>query len=141
MIPRVVEICSKAGEDEAEIPFDVATLYFELNNTDGDLGFHGLIDGDAWKRLEIENPKERRLLNVFVQSRLRRQGLTEFFFESAEPTFDELAPKKFFRRFPEGEYEISGIDVESDTDDIYVSGEISVALFFQLIFGDEFQGG
>ncbi len=103
-----------AEENEEEIPFDVATLYFELNNTDGDLGFHGLIDGDAWKRLEVENPKERRLLNVFVQSRLRRQGLTEFFFESAEPTFDELAPEKFFRRFPEGEYEISGVTLEGE---------------------------
>lgn len=103
-----------AGDDEGEIPYDEATLYFELNNTDGDLGFHGLIDGEAWKRLEIENPNERRLLKCVVRSQLRRQGLTEFFFESAEPTFDELAPEKFFRRFPEGEYEISGITLEGD---------------------------
>jgi hypothetical protein len=95
-------------------PFSKAQLYFELNNTDGDLGIHGLIDGDAWKRLEIEDPRERQLLNVFVQGRLRRQGLTELFFESAEPTFDELAPEEFFRRFPEGEYQIEGTTLEGE---------------------------
>ncbi|UCD82196.1 MAG: hypothetical protein JSW26_12455, partial [Desulfobacterales bacterium] len=31
-----------------EISFDEAKLFFELNNTDGDLGIHALIDGEAW---------------------------------------------------------------------------------------------
>ncbi len=103
-----------AEDDEEEIPFDEAAIYFELNNTDGDLGIHALIDGEPWKRLEIEDPKERRILGVNVRGRLRRQGLTEIFFESAEPTFDELAPEKFFKRFPEGTYEIEGITLEGD---------------------------
>jgi hypothetical protein len=54
------------------------------------------------------------MLGVNVRGRLRRQGLTELFFESAEPTFDELSPEKFFRRFPEGMYEIEGITLEGD---------------------------
>ena len=54
------------------------------------------------------------MLNVYVQGRLRRQGLTEFFFESAEPAFDELSPKRFFRRFPEGNYEIEGMTLEGE---------------------------
>lgn len=107
--------------DEDEIEFDVAQIFFELNNTDGDLGIHALIDGEPWKRLMIENPDDRKLLNVFVRSRLRRQGLTEFFFESAEPTFDELAPEAFFARFPAGTYEIEGltldgVELESETE-------------------------
>jgi len=48
------------------------------------------------------------MLDVRVSGRLQRQGLTEIFFESAEPTFDELSPKRFFRRFREGIYEIEG---------------------------------
>lgn len=96
------------NDEEQETPFDEASLFFELNDTDGDLGIHGLIDGDEWKHLEIEDPRERTLLDVQVTGRLRRQGLTEVFFESAEPTFDELSPKAFFQRFPAGEYEISG---------------------------------
>ena len=83
-------------DDEDETPFDVAELFFELNNTDGDLGIHALIDGDAWKRLTIEDTKERKMLDFEVKGRLRKQGLTEIFFESAEPTFDELSPEKFF---------------------------------------------
>lgn len=36
------------------------------------------------------------------------------YIESAEPSFDELEPKDFFRRFPEGEYEIEGITLEGE---------------------------
>lgn len=103
-----------ADDDEDEVPFDVAEVFFELNNTDGDLGIHALIDGDPWKRLSIEGQNDRKLLNVFVRSRLRRQGLTEFFFESAEPTFDELAPETFFRRFPAGEYDVEGLTLDGE---------------------------
>ena len=102
------------AEDEEEIPFDVANVFFELNNTDGDLGIHALIDGEPWKTLAIENPNERENLQIRLRGNLRRQGLTELFFESAEPTFDELAPETFFRRFPEGEYEVEGTTIEGE---------------------------
>src|SRR3970282_2932761 len=53
--------------------------------------------------------------------RLWRQGLTELFFESTEPPFDELPPARFFKRFPEGTYEIEGrtldgLELESEVD-------------------------
>ena len=85
-----------------EIPFDVAKLYFELNDSDGDLGIHGLIDGEPWDWLGIEDPRERLMLDISVEGRLQQQGLTELFFESAEPSFDELSAEDFFRRFPQG---------------------------------------
>ena len=100
--------------DEEEIPFDVANVFFELNNTDGDLGIHALIDGEPWETLAIEDPDERQNLKIQLKGALRSQGLTELFFESAEPTFDELAPEEFFARFPEGEYEIEGTTIEGD---------------------------
>ena len=101
-------------DDEDELEFDEAFIFFELNNTDGDLGIHAKIDGDPWKKLVIEDPRERRLLKVRTSSRLRRQGLTELFFESAEPTFDELPPAVFFRRFPPGTYEIEGWSLDGE---------------------------
>ncbi len=107
-------ISAPAWADEDEIPFAEAHLFFELNDTDGDLGIHALIDGEPWKSLKIEDTKERRMLNVRVNGRLRRQGLTEFFFESAEPDFDELDPKVFFKRFPAGTYEIEGYTLEGE---------------------------
>ena len=99
-------------DDEEEIEWEEAYVFFELNNTDGDLGIHAKIDGDAWKRLAIEDTNERRILGVNVRGRLRRQGLTEIFFESAEPPFDELAPETFFKRFPEGIYEVEGVSLD-----------------------------
>jgi hypothetical protein len=102
----------EARSQSGEIPFDVASLFFELNDTDGDLGIHALIDGEPWSVLEIEAPDEHVLLFVRGTGSLAQQGLTELFFESAEPPFDELAPEAFFERFPEGLYEISGRTLE-----------------------------
>lgn len=94
--------------------FDDGEIFFELNNTDGDLGIHSLIDGDAWKKLKIINPEEVKMLDVKVKSNLKDQGLTEFFFESAEPTFDDLLPVDFFDRFEAGDYTIRGTTLEGE---------------------------
>ncbi len=88
--------------------FSEAELFFELNDTDGDLGIHASIDGGPYTKLEIEDPRERTILIIRALGRLASQGLTQLFLESAEPSFDELAPERFFRRFPEGVYEIEG---------------------------------
>ncbi len=92
--------------------FSEAELFLELNDTDGDLGIHASIDGGPYSRLEIEDPNERVILLIRAQGKLARHGLTQLFFESAEPSFDELDPEVFFQRFPEGEYEISAIPLE-----------------------------
>ena len=110
----VAHLWADDDNDDEEIPFDVAQIFFELNNTDGDLGIHALIDGEPWKRLKIEDVNERKILDVKVKGRLRRQGLTELFFESAEPTFDELPSQQFFARFPAGIYEIEGKTLEGE---------------------------
>ena len=102
------------ADDDNERPFSVAKVFFQLNDTDSDLGFHAIIDGDPWKRLEIESPDEVSLLRIRARSELRLQGLTELSFESAEPTFDELDPNEFFSRFPEGIYEVEAVTLEGD---------------------------
>jgi hypothetical protein len=94
--------------------FSEAELFFELNNTDGDLGIHASIDGGPYSNLEIEDPNERRILLVRASGHLAKQGLTQLFLESAEPRFDELAPAEFFRRFPEGTYEIGAKSLEGE---------------------------
>lgn len=104
-----------SDSDEDEIPFDEHEIFFELNYTDEDLGIHALIDGEAWKRLIIErDDDDRKLLNIRVKGELRQQGLTELFFESAEPEFDDLGPAAFFARFPAGIYEVKGDTLEGD---------------------------
>ena len=115
--------------DDDELEFDEAYIFFELNDTDGDLGIHGKVDGDAWKWVAIEGPDERRVMYVLTRGGVRRQGLTELFFESAEPTFDELDPEDFFARFPEGEYEWEGrtLDYEEIEGETYLSHVIPAA--------------
>lgn len=103
-----------AWSEENETPFDVADLFFELNNTDGDLGIHAKIDGDDWKNLWIKDPGDRIILSVSAQGRMRQQGLTEISFESAEPPFDELAPADFLKRFPEGTYDIEATTLDGE---------------------------
>lgn len=98
-----IYVAMPALEAQNSGQFAEASLFFELNDTDGDLGLHGSIDGEAWSELEIEN-----LLEISAERELRTQGLTQLSFESAEPSFDELEPEMFFRRFPEGRYRISG---------------------------------
>ena len=90
-------------------PFAVAELFFELNDTDGDLGIHASIDGGIWTSLEVDGPQDRDLLAIVSKGRLRSQGLTQLAFESAEPPFEELDPATFFRRFPEGVYDIEAV--------------------------------
>jgi hypothetical protein len=100
---------------QSTTPYSMASLYFELNHTDGDLGIHALIDGDPWHRLAIDHPSGGQMLNIEVKGKLRPQGLTELFYESAEPGFDDLPPKEFFSRFPEGEYKITGTTLDGKT--------------------------
>ena len=104
----------KGWAEQVEIPFDEAKVFVELNDTDGDLGFHALIDGEAWKLLKIADPNDVVLLEIQSAGSLRQQGLTELSFESAESSFDELSPESFFDRFPEGEYKISGLTIDGD---------------------------
>lgn len=94
------------ADEHDEEPFPVGRLFFQLNDTDEDLGLHLLADGEPWKTLEIDDPRDRRIMLTNLQGRLRRQGLTEFKFESAEPDFETFPAERFFRRFPEGEYDI-----------------------------------
>ncbi len=114
---------SHAGNGDQEIPFDVAKIFIALNDTDGDLGIAAFIDGEAWRKLNIYDPDEERILTLRITGRLRRQGLTEFAIESNEPSFDELSPRTFFRRFPEGEYEVEGITLDGQE----IEGEVELS--------------
>jgi len=110
----VISAPTLAIADDDELEFEEGYVYFELNDTDGDLGIHGKVDGDAWKKVAIEGPGDRKIMDVKAKSGLRIQGLTELFFESAEPTFDELDPEVFFNRFPEGVYEWEGLTLDDE---------------------------
>jgi hypothetical protein len=97
-----------------EIPFDDARIIIELNSTDGDSGIQLFVDGEGWDELEVMSPDMSTILHVMGDGSVGLQGLTELFFESAEPSFDVLPFDEFLARFPEGVYTLMGTTVDGD---------------------------
>jgi hypothetical protein len=108
----------------AQEPFSETLVLVEINATDGDIGFHALLDADAWRSVKIADPNGNRIFRVKAHGRLARQGLTENFFESDEPLCDPALAEdeddvvvtlaKFLRRFPAGDYIFSGRSIEGE---------------------------
>lgn len=96
------------------VEIDDARLKIEANDTDGDAGVQVFIDSEPWRWIEIYDPRGRRAFRSTVFGRLGKQGGTELFLESAEPTFDELSFEAFLKRFPEGRYRFRGKGLEGE---------------------------
>jgi hypothetical protein len=96
------------------IELDEAQVFIEWNSTDDDYGIQFFWDGEPWRRMRVRNHRGKKVLDVQTRKNVRQQGLTEGFFESAEPTTDELSMEEFLERFPEGEYTFRGTSTERD---------------------------
>ena len=90
------------------IPFTDARIRIEVNATDGDSGLHVLLDAEGWKFVKIFDPCGKQIFHVAGGGNVRKTGLTELFFESAEPGFEELPLDEFLARFPAGDYRFTG---------------------------------
>jgi hypothetical protein len=96
--------------DEDETPLGAAVILIEL--TDNDIELQVFADAFDWTRLQVFDPRERKIVDIRSRGRLTRQGgLSELAFASEpshyledEPDFDESV-ERFLRRWPEGEYE------------------------------------
>src|SRR5262245_29010057 len=74
----------------AQVQLEIAKIYFEFNSTDNDLGVHVSLDGEDWKELKIKDPTGHVLFEVDGRGPYRELGMTELFFEGAEPSLDEV---------------------------------------------------
>lgn len=97
-----------------EVELDEAEVFIEFNSTDMDFGIQFFWDGDPWSRMRIEDPDGNTVLNTSVRRNLREQGMTEGFYESAEPPTSVLTMQQFLDRFPEGEYAFEGKTLEHE---------------------------
>ena len=88
-----------------EVELDEAAVFIEFNSTDGDFGIQFFWDGDPWKRMRIFNSEGQKVLDITARNNLGEHGLTEGFFESAEPSKDKLPMEEFLERFPEGYFQ------------------------------------
>ncbi len=93
---------------DQQVAFKDVRLKFETNDTDGDAGVQVFLDADPWQWIEIYDPKGRRLLRTTMGGSFAKQGGTELFMESGEPSFDEVPFEVILSRFPEGEYRFRG---------------------------------
>ena len=99
--------------NKSTIPFADAQIIFETNFTDGDTGIQISLDGEPWEKVEVKGP-DKRLVEVENKGNLRRFGLTELFFESNEPNYEELPLADILALFPPGIYKFKGRTVEGD---------------------------
>jgi hypothetical protein len=100
--------------EKHKLLFSKSKLIIEFNSSAEDIGVQVLLDGEPWRKLAIFTPSDLKVLDVLAQRSLRKQGLTEFFFESSEPSLAEVPLEEFLARFPEGEYEFEGLTVEGE---------------------------
>lgn len=96
------------GGVTAQEAFEEARIYIEYNATDNDLGFHVFLDGEDWKTLRIINPANRIVFDVQGRAGYKNLGLTELFFEGAEPSLFEVPLDELLALFPPGEYRFKG---------------------------------
>ena len=86
----------------------ISRIYIEYNSSANDLGFHVFLDGEDWKTLEIVNPAGITVFEVEGSGGYQDLGLTELFFEGAEPPLDEVPLEELLALFPEGKYQFIG---------------------------------
>lgn len=115
LVPTCAAMLLMASTAEVNrIPLDTALMRIEINATDGDAGIQLEVDGEPWKELSVFGPSGKRMFNVRNRGILHDWGLTELFFESSEPSFDEVPFEVFLERFPEGDYTVLGKTIEGD---------------------------
>jgi hypothetical protein len=114
-IATATEPCGGFGECKALI---------EINASDGDIGFHFLMDGDDLNSAKIVDPNGAKVFEDQAKGPLREQKLTETFAESAEPLC-WLAPdaepdeeivelEDFLDRWAAGTYVFTGMGDEGE---------------------------
>lgn len=122
-LTRLIAAALLAAPFTAQAEFDETKVLIEINATDGDAGFHALFDAGAWKEVRMNDPDGMKILDEKAFANLRLQGLTENFFESAEPVCDPedaeddepaVSLTEFIARFPAGEYSLSGKSNEGE---------------------------
>jgi hypothetical protein len=108
---HATEPCGDFGECKALI---------EINASDGDIGFHFLMDGDDLLEGGITDPNGKKVFQDQAKGPLADQKLTETFAESAEPLcwpdpdadeedLEEIVTlEEFLERWAEGTYTFSG---------------------------------
>jgi hypothetical protein len=99
-------------DNQPRLRFSRTKILFELNATAQDAGIQALLDGEGWENVEVTGPDGELLLSVEAEGSVGDIGVTELFFESAEPSLADLPLDELQAMFPEGRYRFRGTTVE-----------------------------
>ena len=64
--------------------------------------------------MSIFDPDGRRIFTTLTDGVMAKQGGTELFLESAEPSFKDLPLQQLLARWPAGRYEFRGVGLNSE---------------------------
>ena len=107
LLPVIAMIMGASAPKVWAEQFEDAKIIFETNFSDEDTGIQIFLDGGPWKEVEIVGPNGE-ILEIEAEGRLRNFGLTEAFFESNEPNWEEVSLEDILARFPQGNYRFKG---------------------------------
>ncbi|MHC4141093.1 MAG: fibronectin type III domain-containing protein [Planctomycetota bacterium] len=110
----------RAATCAGELGLETLKFFIEFNESDEDIGVQAVLGGEPYKVLKAFGPDDRKILDLKPRRGLKQQGMSDFFFESAEPSLEDFALADFLARFPAGEYEfetktIDGIEQDGET--------------------------
>jgi len=112
-VASAATLAAPAAPPPQEVPFEFARIYWEYNASANDLGVHVTLDGEDWTRLKILDPAGHSLFQVQGRGPYASLGMTELFFEGAEPSLEEFPLADLLALFPEGLYEFAGTTVDN----------------------------
>lgn len=98
---------ANGGEDEVA-QFSAARLLIEHNATAGDTGFQAFVDGEPWRELVLRGPDGAAVFRAAPQGALQALGLTELFFETDEPSNEDVPIEELLETLPAGRYTYQG---------------------------------
>ncbi len=104
---------SRARAGGVELPLASLKLFIEFNETNEDVGVQCVLGGEPYKKLRAFDPSNKPILSLQPKRSLKKQGMSDFFFESAEPPLDEFSVEEFLERFPEGDYRFLTTTIEN----------------------------
>ena len=108
----VVLVLGVAAQEAHAVKLSATAIYIEINDTDGDAGIQIFLDGEGWNSMKVFDPDGNRVLDISAEGSVGIQGITELFFESAEPSFEEQSLAELLALFPEGKYRFEGTTTE-----------------------------
>ncbi len=107
LVAGVVALIVTAAAPAHAVRLADTAIYIEINETDGDAGIHVFLDGEGWDTMRMISPNGVEF-SVLAENSIGLQGITEFFFESAEPSFDVQTLDELLALFPAGVYRFRG---------------------------------